>query len=572
MHENADILRDMLIFLAAAVVFIPLFKWMRASTVLGYLAAGLLIGPQVLGLISNSENIHMLASLGVVFLLFTLGLELSFERLRAIRSYVFGLGTLQVTITGALFGLMAFWGGVSATTSIVVGGALAFSSTAFVMQLLQERNEQTTRAGRISFSILLLQDMAVVFLLALLPLLAKEEVELDAAVWQAIGSGVFVLVMIIVAGRFVLRPLYRLVASVHSPEIFVATTLLIVLGVGWAMEAVGLSMALGAFLCGLMLAETEYRHQIDADIYPFKGMLMGLFFMTVGMSVDLSFLVSEWAQLLQLLLVLVVVKVSVITILGKIYNLSYGMAFRIGLILAQGGEFAFVLLGQALTLNLIEQDISQLLLGAVVLSMAITPLLAMLGLWAQNYIDNRNKPIDVPHTIRDEISDIEKHVIIAGFGRVGQSVAKILGAVNIPYIALDLDLNRVNHCRNRGMTVFYGDASRLELLRDAGAKRARAIVITVDQPEIANRIIRELKRNFHGLPLIVRARDRQHAASLEVDGAHAVVPDTAEASLQLGSILIRTLGVSPDETSKILTDFRRNSYAALDDVILGRSR
>ena len=572
MHDNADILVTMLIFLASAVIFVPLFKWMKASTVLGYLAAGLLIGPEVLGLVRDTGNISTLAHLGVVFLLFTLGLELSFERLRSIRSYVFGLGTLQVALTGGIFGFMAWYGGMSVNASIIVGGALAFSSTAFVMQLLQERSEQTTKPGRISFSILLLQDIAVVFFLALLPIMAQDEIELNAALLQAVGSGVFALMAILVAGRFVLRPIYRMIASTRSQEIFVATTLLIVLGVGWIMEHVGLSMALGAFLCGLMLAETEYRHQIDADIHPFKGLLMGLFFMTVGMSIDLDAMKAEWLVLIQLVFVLVSVKVAIITTLGLIYKLSYGVALRVGLILAQGGEFAFVLLGQGLNLNLIDGPMVQLILGAVLISMVFTPMLFHLGELAQTYLDRADSPEGMSASVHDEISDVEKHVIIAGFGRVGQSVAKMLGSVNIPYIALDLDLNRVNQCRAKGMSVYYGDASRLQLLEDAGAERARAIIITIDQPAIANRIIRELRENFKNVPLLVRARDRRHAASLEVDGAHAVVPDTAEASLQLGGLLMKTLGVSSDETTRVLNDFRREDYAALDDVILGRDR
>lgn len=572
MHETSDILVTMLTFLAAAVVFVPLFKWMKASTVLGYLAAGVLIGPEVFGLVRDSGNISTLAHLGVVFLLFTLGLELSFERLRSIRSYVFGLGTLQVVLTGGIFGFMAWFGGMPVNGAIIVGGALAFSSTAFVMQLLQERGEQTTKPGRISFSILLLQDIAVVFFLALLPIMAKDQIELNSALLQAVGSGVFALVAIMVAGRFVLRPIYRVIAFTRSQEIFVATTLLIVLGVGVIMEHVGLSMALGAFLCGLMLAETEYRHQIDADIHPFKGLLMGLFFMTVGMSIDLQAIRAEWLLLIQLVLVLVSVKIAIITALGLFYKLSYGVALRVGLILAQGGEFAFVLLGQASNLGLIESNMVQLILGAVLISMVFTPILFYFGELGQIYLDRADSPEGMTANIHDEILDIEKHVIIAGFGRVGQSVAKMLASVNIPYIALDLDLNRVNQCRAKGMSVYYGDASRLQLLTDAGANRARAIVITIDQPAIANRIIRELRDHFKNLPLLVRARDRRHAESLEVDGAHAVVPDTAEASLQLGSLLIRALGVSQDETNRVLNNFRREKYAALDDVILGRER
>ena len=572
MHENADILVTMLTFLASAVLLVPLFKWLKASTVLGYLAAGLFIGPEVLGLVRDTDNISTLAHLGVVFLLFTLGLELSFERLRSIRSYVFGLGSLQVGLTGAIFGFMAWYGGMGTNSAIIVGGALAFSSTAFVMQLLQERGEQTTKPGRISFSILLLQDIAVVFFLALLPIMAQDEIELNAALLQAVGSGVFALVAIVVAGRFVLRPIYRMIASTRSQEIFVATTMLIVLGVGWIMETVGLSMALGAFLCGLMLAETEYRHQIDADIHPFKGLLMGLFFMTVGMSIDLSAIRAELLMLIQLVFVLVSVKVAIITSLGLLYKLSYGVSLRVGLILAQGGEFAFVLLGQALNLNLIDHHMTQLILGAVLISMVFTPVLSYLGEIAQTYLDRADSPEGMSPSIHDEISSVEKHVLIAGFGRVGQSVAKMLGSVNIPYIALDLDLNRVNQCRAKGMTVYYGDASRLQLLQDAGAERARAIIITIDQPAIANRIIRELRENFKNIPLLVRARDRRHAESLEVDGAHAVVPDTAEASLQLGAHLVKALGVSQDETNRLLTDFRRENYAALDDVILGRER
>lgn len=569
MHGHGH-LNEVLVFLIAAVCVVPLFQWARSSAVLGYLAAGVLVGPSILGLIEDPEGVLFLAELGVIFLLFTIGLELSIERLKLMRRLVFGLGSSQVVVCAVLIGAVVYWLGQPIEVAVVVGSGLALSSTAFVIQMLVERAEMASRFGRVAFAILLLQDLAIVPLLALLPLLSAPDSSLLQAVGLATLKAVAVVVAALVIGRRVLRPLYRVIAASRLQELFVAVTLLVVLGSGWLMALGGISMALGAFLAGLLLAETEYRHQVEADIRPFKGLLLGLFFMAVGMAIDLSLVLQEWAIVLVCLVALLLTKSLVITLLCLAWRVPREVAVKVGPLLSQGGEFGFVLFGGAMILGLMDRETGQLLLAVVALSMVATPAMGWLGgRFAKLAMP---KPDDGLGNLKGDTARRREHVIIAGFGRVGQTVARVLSRCGVDYIALDLNQARVARCRGAGIPVYYGDASRVEVLEAAGIERATAAVITLDRATDASRTVEALNARMPKLPIFVRSYDMRHAQRLEKVGAKAVVPEAVEASLQLGGILLSAVGVGADDVTRVMGEFRADNYARLDDLDQPASR
>lgn len=566
MHEHElHLLRDALVFLAAAVLVVPLFRYLRASPVLGYLAAGLLVGPSGLAFIPDPEAVAVLAELGIVFLLFAIGLELSLARLMLLRTYVFGLGGSQILLTGTLIGFAALALGVGTEAAIIIGGGLALSSTAFVLQLLVERGELASRSGRVGFAILLMQDLAIVPLLALVPLLSRPEGSLMVAVGLAAAKAITAVAVTVLAGRYVLRPFYRVVAGSRSPELFVAATLLVLLGSGYLMQLSGVSMALGAFLAGLLLSGSEYRHQVEADIRPFRGLLLGLFFMSVGMSIDLSLIATLWWQLPLGLVALMVGKSIVTAGLCRLFGLPTEVALRVGTELSQGGEFAFVLVGSAMALGLVEPRLGQGVIVLVVLSMVLTPAAAWLGRGlASRLRGTEPEVISGPGPDAEELSG---HVVIAGFGRVGQSVAVTLSSLQIPYVGFDMSPPRVAHCRHLDLSVYYGDASRLEVLETVGLERARAAVITFDDPLKATAVVEALRAHSAGLPIFVRARDLRHSAELRAAGATAVVPETIEASLQLGAIVLAQLAVPSGEIAAALEALRADDYGRLTEVV-----
>lgn len=568
MH-NSEILYDVLIFLVAAVVVVPAFRRLRTSPVLGYLAAGMLVGPHGLAVIRDSQSAHALAEFGVVFLLFMIGLEFSVERLRALSRYVFGLGALQVTITGFLIGAVAWALGASEGAAVIIGGGLALSSTAFVLQLLIERGERATPFGKISFAVLLFQDLAIVPLLMLVTLLGQGEGSFITAMGLAVIKAAAALILVVGVGRLVLRPVYRIIAETRSSELFVATTLLVVLGTGWLMSLVDISMVLGAFLAGLLLSETEYRHQVEADIRPFRGILLGLFFITVGMSIDITLIQRELAQITLLVTALMLGKSIVTAALCRGFGLPLGVSVRVGMLLSQGGEFGFILFLSASALGLLANETAQLLLASVTLTMVATPAMAYAGGKFFSYWARHDKASVAG---AEEIGeDLHDHVLIAGFGRVGQTVAKILSAGGISYVALDLDAARVAACRAKGMPVFFGDASQIEILNSAGAGQARGAVVTIDQPSAADRIVSPLHQAFPNLPLFVRAQDLHHGRRLETSGATQAVPEILEASLQLGAVAMTSMGVSSDEVIGIIQELRNEDYAGLGSTIHGRA-
>jgi CPA2 family monovalent cation:H+ antiporter-2 len=552
---------DVLIFLAAAVLIAPLLRRLKFSLVLGYLAAGALIGPHALSIIHDVEEIRELAEIGVVFLLFTIGLELSFARLKVMRRLVFGFGTAQVLLTGALIAGIAVALGQSYGAAVTIGAALALSSTAFVIQLMNERGELATRHGRASFSALLFQDLAVVPILVVVPLLgaATDGWSILAELGKVTAIAAVALTVIVVAGGWLLRPLYHAIASAQAPELFTAMTLLVVLGIGWATHQVGLSMALGAFLAGLLLSESEFRHQVEADIEPFRGILLGLFFMTVGMSIDLGLALREVVTVVSYLVGLVALKFVIVWGLALIFRMHFTTSLRSAALLAQGGEFAFVILGIAAASAVVMDATVDLLFLVVAVSMSVTPGIV----WAIDLLAKRleHREDMTLAADGDTAHELQGHVVIAGFGRVGHTIARLLSESEVPYIAVDTDAQSVRDGRRDGHRVYYGDASRPEVLHKLGGEHARAVVLTMStggahSRHAVERAVHHLSTKMPSLPIFARANDPQHARELERLGAAGTVVETMEASLQLGGAVLRQAGTGWDEIEDLIRSQR----------------
>ncbi len=554
MLEHATYIYNVLIFLVSAILVVLLFKKLRISPVLGYLVAGLLIGPHTFGIIENVHEIKFLGEMGIIFLLFTIGLELPLNRLRSLGRYVFGLGLAQVLITGLVTVGVCVLLGFRLEQSILMGGALALSSTAVVLKVLTERGEVAAKFGRIAFSVLLFQDLAVVVLLILLPLITTGQGSFFLLIGEVISKTIIVLVTIGLAGRAV-RPVFRLVAASDSPELFTAMTLLVILLTAVVTAMAGLSMELGAFLAGILLAETEYRHQVEGDIEPFRGLLLGLFFITVGMSIDLSLLMIRTWEIIGLVTGMVLGKALIILLLTRFFDIPIGAGIRIALLLAGGGEFAFIILTPAVETGFLTSVAGQVLYVGVAVSMALTPLMGMLGKLLEEQL-KRGFGINLK-AATVETQDLKGHVIIGGFGQTGQIISRILTQKVIPYVVLDMNMARVAEGRSKGLPVFYGDIRRLEVLRAVGAARAQAVVLTVDQPGASVRTISLLKRHFPKVHVCASVKDIEQGKKLEKVGATVVVPETIEPGLQLAFPVLQIAGITYDEAKQIMESFRK---------------
>ena len=558
-------LQHIVVFLTMAVVVVSLVRRLHISSVVGYLLAGALIGPAGIALITDVATVQNLGDLGVVFLLFTIGLDLSFARLSAMRRYVFGLGGLQVLICGIVIGAVALGIGSTRGEAFIIGAALAMSSTAMVITLLRERGEQATQTGRIALSMLLLQDLLVVPLLVMVPQLGGDGEATLIALALALAKGILALAAIILLGRLVLAPLFRSIAAQRNAELLTGLTLLVVLGASWATQYVGLSLALGAFLAGLLLAETEFRHQVEADIQPFRGILLGLFFMTVGMTMNLSLLREEWLLVLAIVLGIIVVKTLAITLLCRLFGFTTGFSLNQGFLLAQASEFAFVLVALAMMVGALPRATGELLVLATALSIAVTPALAALGQMLQQRLE-RDRTSDRAKLLH-ETADLSDHIVIAAFGRIGQIAAQFLASRDLPYVAIDRDSGLVAAARAKGFPAFFGDASNRNVLRAAGVERARAVIITIDNHDGAMRAVSLLRQNYPELPIIVRARDRAECSALQKAGATVTVLEAMESGLHLGGAALRALGVEDIEASLAVERFRADNYTALSDII-----
>ncbi|NDF13104.1 MAG: potassium transporter [Proteobacteria bacterium] len=559
MHgENLEVI---LVLLLAAVVVVAVFKRLNLSPVLGYLVAGMVIGPSGAALIPGSDTTKYIAEFGVVLLLFYIGLELTLERLKAMRRYVVGFGSLQVLITMAVITYTAMHFGYGTKTALIVGGALALSSTAIVLQVLAERGEQATQVGRLSLAVLIAQDLYVVPLMVMIPLFAQEVSNIPLVIAGAMLKAAFAIVAIIVVGRLFLRPLFRVIGSLRSRELFAATTLLIVLGAAWGTEHFGLSLALGAFFAGLMVAETEYCHQVEADILPFKSLLLGLFFMTVGMSIDLEVLKTNANSILSIAVLLILTKAVIVTILCLLARFKVGASIQAGLLLSQGGEFAFVLFGLASTLGVIDSKVSQTLLVTVTITMAITPLLAVLGKKIADKLDKEAGVATDLGDIVEENKDIDKHILVIGFGKVGRSVCELLAASKINYVALDSDAKNVHEGRVKGFPVYYGATDRIEVYQSVGIERAVAVIVTSRDRQEAKRAVTAVRSFFPNMPIIARGWDHSHVKDLEAAGATFAIAEAFEVSMQLGSTILNAMGFAEPEIERIIQDFRLERYS-----------
>lgn len=550
---------NILAFLVVAVVIVYLFGRMRASTVLGYLVAGMLIGPHVLRVVTDPTQIQLLGEIGVLFLLFTLGLQLPLQRLQSLKKYVFGLGTAQVVITGTIFTLIGIWAGLSNEAAVLVGGALSLSSTAVVVQVLNDRRELATRFGRVSFSILLLQDLAVVLLLILTTTLGQEEKSILAEVGFATIKATIALVIIMGLGRFVFRPFFRAVAMSGIPELFMGTTFLIVLGTAFITEISGLSMELGAFLAGMLLAETEYRHQIEADVQPFRGLLLGVFFISVGMGINLALFLEFYPLILGGLIAMLILKALLLFCIARISGLKTSTSLKVSFLLAGGGEFVFVIFSTTVSQKFLSAEFDDLLFLIVIFSLALTPFLASFGKWCADKFQVYETHSD-PHIATEELGELKNHVIIAGFGRVGQMLGELLTSRLIPFVAIDTDMRRVTEGRDKGLPVFYGDVRRLEVLKAIGAERAKVIVITLNQMSASVRTVTLLRRHFPDLPVCVRIKDHKHHEKLITSGARLVVPETVEPTIQLATSTLHVMGLAEEEVVQIIDTFRRQQW------------
>ncbi len=548
-------LHEAIIFLAAAVIAVPLFKRLGLGAVLGYLAAGILIGPAAFGFINDVDHILHFAELGVVLLLFIIGLELQPSRLWALRRNVFGWGSFQLFVSAALLAMGSLLLGVPLRAAIVVGFVLALSSTAFALQMLAERNELTTRHGRSAFAVLLFQDIAVVPLLAIVPLLGDASAGSDGG-WLAFAKGVAVLLVVVFGGRIVLRYGLRIIANTNVREILTATALLTALGTALLVEVGGLSMALGAFIAGMLLADSEFRHQLEADIQPFKGLLLGLFFMAVGMSVNIDLIAQQPLQVAGLALALVVVKAVVLFVQGKLQGLSTTAAKNFALSIAQGGEFAFVILGIAVTALVIEPLLAELLIVVVTLSMATTPVLLALNDWLAGRATKLEADYETP-------VDEDNPVIIAGFGRFGQIIARILRARKIHFTALDISQERVDFVSKYGNKIYYGDASRLDLLQAANASSAKVFVLAVDDVAASLKIAEIVAQHFPQLKVYARARNRKHAYQLLDLGVKVIRRETFHSAVDLAAEVLQGVGLKPQAARQAADRFKQHDIDRL---------
>ncbi|MDT0176120.1 glutathione-regulated potassium-efflux system protein KefB [Enterobacter sp. BRE11] len=559
--EGQTLLTAGVIYLVAAVLIVPIAARLGIGAVLGYLVAGIAIGPWGLGFISDVEEILHFSELGVVFLMFIIGLELNPSKLWALRRSIFGVGAAQVLISAGILGVLLWLSDFSWQAAVIGGIGLAMSSTAMALQLMRDKGMNRSEAGQLGFSVLLFQDLAVIPALALVPLLAgSDSGNID---WMKIGMKVLAFAGMLVGGRYLLRPIFRFIAASGVREVFTAAALLLVLGSALFMDALGLSMALGTFIAGILLAESEYRHELEVAIDPFKGLLLGLFFISVGMALNLGVLYTHILAILLGVLILVTVKTLVLYVLARVYGLRSSERQQFAGVLSQGGEFAFVLFSAASSARLFAGDQLPLLLVTVTLSMMTTPLLmqAIDKLLARrfNEVDeDGEKPF---------VEDDQPQVIVVGFGRMGQVVGRLLMANNKRITVLERDISAVSLMRKYGYKVYYGDATELELLRAAGAASAQSIVITCNEPEDTMAIVHLCQQHFPQLEIVARARGRVEAHELLQAGVTQFSRETFSSALELGRKALISVGMHPHQAQRAQLHFRRLDMRMLRELM-----
>ena len=551
---SLDYLTDIIILLTAAVITVPLSRFAKLGIVPGFLMAGIVVGPSSLGLIDNQAEIGHLAELGVVLLLFVIGIELKPSRLLLMRRLVFGMGALQVVVTGGLITAVTHLVfKLDLRSAILIGPALALSSTAFVLQLLSEQKMLVSDYGRSSIAVLLFQDLAVVPLLALASLLTISHITVQQDIGLALLEAFVILTLIIFGGRYLLHPVLHRIARLGSPELFTASAVLLVLGTAVLMAQIGLSMAMGAFVAGLLVADSEFRHQVTAEIQPFRGLLIGLFFMSMGMSLELPLLFSEPLFFIGLVVMLMLSKAILIWLLAILFGLGRRNAWAIALLLAQSGEFALVLFGVALNGDLLSDGLFQQLLVVVVLSMLATPPLAAL---AYRMVTERKSELE--ETMLAEKA--QALIVILGFGRVGRRVGEIFEKRGVSYVAIDSNAGLVKHERDAGRAVFYGDAREPNILKSLGAQDAALIIVTVDDFQATEQVVTTLHGMSPSLNILARAHDMEHCESLQAKGARIAVSENLEASIALAQSALVQFGFDETETDAAIERYRKEYY------------
>ena len=559
--EGQTLLTAGVIYLVAAVLIVPIAARLGIGAVLGYLVAGIAIGPWGLGFISDVDEILHFSELGVVFLMFIIGLELNPSKLWALRRSIFGVGAAQVLISAGILGALLWLSNFSWQAAVIGGIGLAMSSTAMALQLMRDKGMNRSEAGQLGFSVLLFQDLAVIPALALVPLLAgSDSGSID---WMKVGMKVLAFAGMLVGGRYLLRPIFRFIAASGVREVFTAAALLLVLGSALFMDALGLSMALGTFIAGILLAESEYRHELEVAIDPFKGLLLGLFFISVGMALNLGVLYTHILEILLGVLILVTVKTLVLYVLARVYGLRSSERQQFAGVLSQGGEFAFVLFSAASSAHLFAGDQLPLLLVTVTLSMMTTPLL-MQGI--DKLLARRFNEIDEDGE-KPFVEDDQPQVIVVGFGRMGQVVGRLLMANNKRITVLERDISAVSLMRKYGYKVYYGDATELELLRAAGAASAQSIVITCNEPEDTMAIVHLCQQHFPQLEIVARARGRVEAHELLLAGVTQFSRETFSSALELGRKALISVGMHPHQAQRAQLHFRRLDMRMLRELM-----
>ncbi len=565
---NTEYLTDTIVLLAAAVMAVPLFQALGLGAIPGFLVAGIVLGPSGLRFIENYDEIAHLAELGVVLLLFVIGIEINPSRLWKMKGLVLGLGSLQVFITGGLITIIVHatlhtsWG-----ISLLIGAALALSSTAFVLQLLTEKKMLSSEYGRPAVAVLLLQDLAVVPLLAFVSLMATPELTIAEDVFYAFAEALIILVLIIMAARYILNPILNRLARFSSPEIFTASALLLVLGSAQVMERIGLSMAMGAFTAGLLIADSSYRHQIIAEIQPFRGLLLGLFFMSMGMSLNLTLFFANPLVLLGIVVVLIAGKFLTLWPLSRLFGIQNTTSISIALLLAQSGEFALVLFALAKGVGILDATLFQHLLIIVLLSMLATPALEKAAF--RIFSSTREGSTTIPEFEIGRTEQDAKPVLLIGFGRMGRKVGFILESMKVPYVAIDGRADLVDRARAEGKPVYFGDLKRAEIFRVAGVADAPLVIVAIDSPEVTERVVSSLHAAYPALPIFVRGHDMMRCQALKALGAHSTVSETLEASAELAREALLHMGLEAPQVEMALDDLRKDYYDRTNQVRVG---
>lgn len=569
-----SILEEILIFLGITVVVVSAFRRFHLPPILAYLFIGVLFGPYGLGVISDSEDARFLAEFGVVFLLFTVGLEFSLSQLIAMKREVLGLGGAQVVVTALIAGIIALLAGMSAESAFVIGGVMAMSSTAIVTRQLAVNLEIGSRHGRLSVGMLLFQDAAVIPFLIMIPAMTGNDTSSvsEQLAWTLI-KGVIIVMLMLAAGRWLLRPLFREIASSRSAELFTLTALFITLLAAWTTHYSGLSLALGAFMAGMMLGETEFRHQLETDIRPFRDVLLGLFFITIGMLLDVKSLLDIGHWVVALAIALIVLKMLVIMLLSILLGENKGVAMRTAIVLAHGGEFSLALLALAASASIFTAQVTQVLLATLIISMALAPIMIHYNgrivkrLYGESYLRHREQFVN---EVEKHATGLSDHIIICGYGRIGQNIARFLDKEQLEYLALDLDPVRVSNARAAGERVNYGDATHLKMLEAAGLERAKILVISFNDIYAALKILPQVRQYRPEIPILVRVRSDSYLERLQKAGATEVIPETLEASVMLATHVLFLMDVPVSNIVKHIQDVHDHRFKMLREVFHGQ--